>query len=89
MNKKKITDEEILDFVRKNLVIDKDDNGNVGIKEVLCSIDGHLFGDVRGDVRGNVRGTVYGDVYRHVGGNVGGNVGGHVGGNVCGGAKVS
>ena len=66
MNKKKITDEEILDFVRENLVIDKDDNGNVGIKEVLCSIDGHLFGDVKGDVQGTVGGDVGGDVCGNV-----------------------
>ena len=59
---RKITDEEILDFVRENLVIDKDDNGNVVIKEVQCSIDGHLFGDVNGDVRGNVVWDVYGKV---------------------------
>jgi len=66
----KITDEEILVFVRENLVIDKDDNGNVVIKEVLCSIDGHLFGDVKGDVRGNVKGDVCGDVCGDVRGNV-------------------
>jgi len=66
----KITDKEILDFVRDNLVIDKDDNGNFEIKEVLCSIigdvNGRVIGAVYGDVNGNVNGTVYGDVYRHV-----------------------
>ena len=61
-----LTDEEILDFVRENLVIDKDDNGNVVIKEVLCSIDGHLFGDVKGDVQGTVGGDVGGDVCGNV-----------------------
>jgi len=69
-SRRKITDEEILDFVRENLVIDKDDNGNVVIKEVLCSIDGHLFGDVKGDVRGSVKGDVCGDVCGDVRGNV-------------------
>lgn len=76
MNKKKITDEEILDFVRDNLVLDKDDNGNVGIKEVLCSIRGDVGGDVDGDVGGDVNGDV--------GGNVGGNVCGNVDGDVDG-----
>ena len=65
-SRRKITDEEILDFVRENLVIDKDDNGNVVIKEVLCSIDGHLFGDVKGDVHGTVGGDVGGDVCGNV-----------------------
>ena len=83
-SRRKITDEEILDFVRENLVIDKDDNGNVGIKEVLCSIDGHLFGDVRGDVSGNVKGYITGSVYGFVGGNVCGNVVGDVYGKVLG-----
>jgi hypothetical protein len=83
-SRRKITDEEILDFVRENLVIDKDDNGNVGIKEVLCSIDGHLFGDVKGDVRGNVIGDVWEDVKGSVLGDVRGDVLGDVRGDVCG-----
>ena len=61
-----LTDKEILDFVRENLLIDKDDNGRPTLKEVLCSIDGN----VRGDVNGYIDGNVVGDVVGHVSGDV-------------------
>jgi len=83
-SRRKITDEEILDFVRENLVIDKDDNGNIVIKEVLCSIIGDVGGHVYGNVGGHVGGDVAGDVCGHVGGDVAGDVCGDVEGDVYG-----
>jgi len=52
-----LTDEEILDFVRENLVIDKDQTGSYTLKEVLCPV----IGDVHGYVLGHVRGNIYGE----------------------------
>jgi len=68
----KISDKEILDFVKENITIAKDTTGHIEIKEVLCSIRGNVIGDVGGDVRGNVEGSVKGyvacDVESYVGG---------------------
>ena len=75
-----LTDEEILDFVRENLTLDKDENGSYKLKEILCPVYGDVLGDVEGDVVGDVEGSILGDVA----GNVGGNVGGAVEGNVLG-----
>ena len=69
-----LTDKEILDFVRENLTLDKNESGNFEIKEVLCPIHGHIFGDVKGDVRGNVCGDVCGNVVWDVYGKVLGKV---------------
>ena len=65
-----LTDEEILDFVRDNLIIDKDENGSYTLKEVNCDVEGHVYGDVKGDVCGDVRGNVIWDVYGKVLGKV-------------------
>ncbi len=73
----KLTDKEILDFVKENITIAKGMTGHIEIKGVHCSIRG----DVGGDVDGNVRGDVDGDVNGDVGGNVGGNVCGNVDGS--------
>ena len=70
-----LTDKEILDFVRENLTLDKDENGSYKLKEIRCPV----YGDVLNDIRGHIGGNVYCDV----GGDVGGNVLGDVGGSVC------
>jgi len=57
-----LTDEEILDFVRENLTLDKDENGSYKLKEILCPVYGDVVGDVKGSVWGNVEGNVLGDV---------------------------
>ena len=62
----KLTDKEILDFVKENITIAKGMTGHIEIKGVHCSIRGDVGGDVDGDVNGDV------------GGNVGGNVCGNV-----------
>lgn len=65
----KLTDKEILDFVKENITIAKGMTGHIEIKGVHCSIRGDVGGDVDGDVNGDV------------GGNVGGNVCGNVDGS--------
>ena len=61
-----LTDKEILDFVRENLTLDKDENGSYKLKEIRCpvygDVGGNVGGNVGGDVLGNVKGTVLGDV---------------------------
>ena len=52
----KLTDKEILDFVKENITIAKGMTGHIEIKGVHCSIRGDVGGDVDGDVRGNVNG---------------------------------
>ena len=56
----KLTDKEILDFVKENITIAKGMTGHIEIKGVHCSIRGDVGGDVDGDVRGNVYGNVNG-----------------------------
>ena len=56
----KLTDKEILDFVKENITIAKGMTGHIEIKGVHCSIRGDVGGDVDGDVRGNVYGIVNG-----------------------------
>jgi len=80
----KISDKEILDFVKENMTIAKDITGHIEIKKVLCSIIGNVDGDVRGSVCGHVYGNVRGDVCGDVGGNVNRDVIGDVGNNVYG-----
>jgi len=70
----KLTDKEILDFVRENLTLDKDENGSYTLKEVSCDVEGHVYGDVGGNVVGDVGGDVFGDVVGDVGGDVVGDV---------------
>ena len=48
----KLTDKEILDFVKENITIAKGMTGHIEIKGVHCSIRGDVGGDVVGDVRG-------------------------------------
>ena len=71
-----LTDKEILEFVRDNLSLDRDNDGNLR----LTQVDSDVFGHVRGDVYGDVCGYVVGDVYGAVWGNVRGNV--HGGGRL-------
>ena len=54
----KLTDKEILDFVKENITIAKGMTGHIEIKGVHCSIRGDVGGDVVGDVHGNVNGDV-------------------------------
>ena len=56
----KLTDKEILDFVKENITIAKGMTGHIEIKGVHCSIRGDVGGDVVGDVHGNVNGDVDG-----------------------------
>jgi len=56
----KLTDKEILDFVKENITIAKGMTGHIEIKGVHCSIRGDVGGDVDGDVGGNVYGIVNG-----------------------------
>ena len=56
----KLTDKEILDFVKENITIAKGMTGHIEIKGVHCSIRGDVGGDVVGDVHGNVNGDVRG-----------------------------
>ena len=56
----KLTDKEILDFVKENITIAKGMTGHIEIKGVHCSIRGDVGGDVVGDVHGNVYGIVNG-----------------------------
>ena len=56
----KLTDKEILDFVKENITIAKGMTGHIEIKGVHCSIRGDVGGDVVGDVDGNVYGIVNG-----------------------------
>ena len=56
----KLTDKEILDFVKENITIAKGMTGHIEIKGVHCSIRGDVGGDVVGDVDGNVDGDVNG-----------------------------
>ena len=49
----KLTDKEILDFVKENITIAKGMTGHIEIKGVHCSIRGDVGGDVVG-VSGNV-----------------------------------
>jgi len=94
-----LIDKEILNFVRENLTLEKDDNGSYKIKEILCpvygdvvnDIHGHVLGnvsgnvgDIKGSVWGNVEGSVRGDVVNHVFGDVRGDVRGNVCGDVRG-----
>jgi len=81
-----LTDKEILDFVRENLTLDKDENGSYKLKEVNCAVEGHVYGNIFGDVRGWIDGTVFGDVVGDVVGAVEGDVVGNVLGNVGGGS---
>jgi len=80
----KLTDKEILDFVKENITIVKDMTGHIEIKEVLCSIIGNVGGHVCGNVYGDVRGSVCGHVYGNVRGDVCGDVGGNVNRDVIG-----
>jgi len=73
-----LTDKEILDFVRENLTLDKDENGSYKLKEVNCAVEGHVYGNIFGDVRGWIDGTVFGDVVGDVVGAVEGDVVGNV-----------
>ena len=57
---KRITDTEILDFVRENLTLYKDEGSDIVIAEVRCNIEGPVFGDVFGDVDGHVFGDIHG-----------------------------
>ena len=67
----KLTDKEILDFVRENLTLDKEVNTNVVLlDEVRCTIRGDVIGDVWGDVEGNVLGDVAGNVRGNVNGKI-------------------
>ena len=77
----KLTDKEILDFVKENMTIAKDITGHIEIKKVFCSIIGNVDGDVGGNVCGNVGGDVCGNVDGDVDGDVGGNVYGIVNGS--------
>ena len=54
----KLTDKEILDFVRENLRLGKNIFGDV----YLCKVSCNIIGDVEGNVVGNVDGNVYGNV---------------------------
>ena len=65
----KLTDKEILDFVRKNLTLDKNSLGAVYLGGVSCNI----IGDVEGYIIGNVD-----YIERSVSGSVGGNVKGNM-----------
>jgi len=56
----KLTDKEILDFVKENITIAKGMTGHIEIKGVHCSIRGDVGGDVDGNVGGNVYGIVNG-----------------------------
>ena len=56
----KLTDKEILDFVKENITIAKGMTGHIEIKGVHCSIRGDVGGDVGGNVGGNVCGNVDG-----------------------------
>ena len=61
----KLTDKEILDFVKENITIAKGMTGHIEIKGVHCSIRGDVGGDVECemfDVHGNVDGDVRGNV---------------------------
>ena len=63
----KLTDKEILDFVRDNLTLDKEVNTNVVLlDEVRCTIRGDVLGDVWGDIKGDVLGDVAGNVRGNV-----------------------
>ena len=46
----KLTDKEILDFVRDNLTLDKNISGAVYLGKVSCNIIGDVDGDVGGGV---------------------------------------
>jgi hypothetical protein len=84
----KLTDKEILDFVRDNLTLDKEYGLVVlgGVKgSVWGNVDGNVWGNVGRSVKGNVDGDVLGDVDGYVMGNVGRSVGGSVNGSVGGG----
>jgi len=62
-----LTDKEILDFVRENLTLDKDENGSYKLKEIRCPVYGdvlnYILGDIVGDVKGSILGNVCGNVY--------------------------
>tara|TARA_R110000782_G_scaffold184134_1_gene274344 strand:- start:138 stop:863 length:726 start_codon:yes stop_codon:yes gene_type:complete len=67
----KLTDKEILDFVRENLTLDKEFNTNVVLlDEVRCTIRGDIIGDVWGDIKGEVLGDVAGNVRGNVNGKI-------------------
>jgi len=53
----KLTDKEILDFVKENITIAKGMTGHIEIKGVHCSIRGDVDGDVGGNVYGIVNGS--------------------------------
>ena len=73
-----LTDKEILDFVRENLTLDKDENGSYKLKEIRCPVYGDVLNGILGDVVGDVKGTVLGNVKGTVLGDVGGGVLGRV-----------
>ena len=56
----KLTDKEILDFVKENITIAKGMTGHIEIKGVHCSIRGNVGGNVCGNVDGDVGGDVGG-----------------------------
>lgn len=70
----KLTNAEILEFVRDNLLIDKDENNCYILKDVYCRVDGNVHGDVNGYVFGSVKGSVAGDIYCNVHGSVKGDI---------------
>jgi len=74
-----LTDKEILDFVRENLTLDKDENGSYKLKEIRCLVYGDILNDIHGDIFGDVVGDVCGDIFGDVGGGVVGRVLGNVG----------
>ena len=80
-----ITDQEKLNFVKRYLTLEKDEQGNIKLRELFCGADyvhGHVTGAVFGSV-GKVQCDV-GDVGRNVLFDIGGDVLGDVWGKVLG-----
>ena len=73
-----LTDQEILEFVKENLVIVR--YGEVAaLSGIRCIVHGNIDGYVGGSITGYVGGDIHDNIFGHVGGSVHGNVYGNVG----------